>query len=121
ELILYERAGEFSIRVNGLELMSSRAHGSEEQLAALACAGLRAEAHVLVGGLGMGYTLRAALDRLAPAARVVVAEIVPAVVDWNRGALAHLAGRPLDDPRLAVEVRDVGRVLRDTKERWDAI
>jgi len=121
ELVLYERAGEFSIRVNGHELMSSRAHGSEERLAALACAHLREEARVLIGGLGMGFTLRAALDQLSVRARVVVAEIVPAVVTWNRGPLAHLAGRPLDDARVEVEVRDVGRVLRETKERWDAI
>ena len=121
ELILYERAGEFSIRVNGHELMSSRAHGSEEHLAALACAGLGSEARVLIGGLGMGYTLRAALDRLPPGSQVVVAELVPAVVEWNRGPLAHLAGRPLDDPRVSLEVRDVGRVLRESRERWDVI
>ena len=123
ELILYRRGGEFMIRVDGRELMSSRTHGSEDVLAELACAGLKdLEApRVLVGGLGLGFTLRAALDVLPSAARVVVAEIVPAVVEWNRGPVGPLAGRPLEDHRVAVVVKDVGAVLRRTKERFDAI
>ena len=121
ELVLYQRDDEFVIRVNGLELMSSRAHGSEERLAELACGGLRPEARVLIGGLGMGFTLAAALARLPASATVVVAEIVPAVVEWNRGPLAHLAGRPLDDRRATVEVSDVGRLLRGSTRRWDAV
>jgi spermidine synthase len=121
ELVLYERAGEFVIRVNGLELMSSRAHGSEERLAEIVCAGLRPEARVLIGGMGMGFTLKAALARLSKQATVVVAEIVPAVVEWNRGPLGPLAGRPLEDARVAVEVADVLKVMRGTKQRWDAI
>jgi len=120
ELVLYRRGGEFVIRVGGRELMSSRAHGSEEELAALACAELPADARVLVGGLGLGYTLRATLDRLPPGGRAVVAEIVPAVIEWNRGPLAPLAGRPLEDPRVGVEALDVGRVLR-SGPRWDAV
>lgn len=121
ELVLYHRNGEYSIRVGGRELMSSRAHGSEEELARAACAGLGRGARVLIGGLGLGYTLRAALDALPGSTTVVVAEIVPAVVTWNRGPLADLARRPLEDPRVEVEPHDVGAVLRRTGPRWDAI
>ena len=122
-LTLYQRDEEFVIRVNGGDLMSSRAHGSEEELARLGCADAcqRPAPRVLVGGLGMGYTLRAALDILPAQAEIVVAEIVQAVVDWNRGPLAHLAGHPLDDPRVAVEVADVGALLRQPGRRFDAI
>lgn len=122
-LHLYRRGAEYSIRVDRLELMNSRAHASEEALARLACAALgeRAGLRVLVGGLGMGFTLRALLELLGPDARVEVAEVVPAVVDWNRGLLAHLAGRPLDDPRAAVVVDDVGRVLLSRPAAWDAV
>jgi spermidine synthase len=120
ELVLYRRGGEFVIRVGGRELMSSRAHGSEEELAALACRDLPPGARVLVGGLGLGYTLRATLDRLPADGRVAVAEIVPAVIEWNRGPLAALAGRPLDDPRVTVEAADVGQLVR-RGPRWDAI
>jgi spermidine synthase len=123
ELVLYRRDDEFVIRVDGRELMSSRAHGSEEELAGLACAGLgeRDDARVLVGGLGLGYTLRAALDRVGSGATVVVAEIVPQVVEWNLGPLADLARRPLEDPRVEVHVGDVGGLLRATRARFDAI
>jgi spermidine synthase len=124
ELVLYRRGGEHVIRVNGRELMSSRAHGSEEEMARLSLAGLAAaagrEVQVLVGGLGLGYTLRATLDLLPATARVVVAEIVPAVVDWNRGHLAHLAGRPLEDPRVGLNVCDVSAAMR-AGGRFDAI
>jgi spermidine synthase len=123
ELVLYRRACEFVIRVDGHELMSSRAHGSEEAMAVLACERFaQAEApRVLIGGLGLGYTLAATLRLLPATARVVVAELVPAVVEWNRGLLADLAGRPLDDPRVEVKVLDVARVLRATRQRYDAI
>jgi spermidine synthase len=112
-LVLQERAGEFAIRIDGYVLMSSRAHGSEEALAEGACARLagRAAPRVLIGGLGLGFTVRAALDRLPAGASVTVAEVVPAVVDWNRGPLADLAARPLDDPRVTVATADVGAVL----------
>src|SRR5262249_42202833 len=96
ELVLYERDGTSTSRANGLELMSSRAHGSEEHMAELAVAA--GACRVLVGGLGLGYTARAVLDRVGPDAAVIVAEVVPAVVAWNRVHLGHLAGRPLDDP-----------------------
>jgi len=103
--------------------MSSRMHGSEEALAMLACRALRtsAEPSVLIGGLGMGYTLRAALDLLQPDATVVVSELVPAVVEWNRGPLGPLAGHPLKDRRVRVEVDDVAVTLRASRDRFDAV
>ena len=121
--MLRQRGGDFEIRVDGHDLMSNRAHGSEEEMARLACAHLgTADApRVLVGGLGMGYTLRATLDALPAGGHVVVAELVPAVVDWNRGPLAPLAGAPLQDARAEVYVGDVGALLRTTTVRFDAI
>ena len=123
ELVLYHRDGSFQIRVNGLELMTSRAHGSEDALARLACDGLRAAAApmVLVGGLGMGFSLRAALDVLPPAARVEVIEVFPAVVEWCQGPLAHLASRPLDDPRVSVVVANVATVVARSSSSFDAV
>ena len=123
ELVLHHSDGNYIIRVDGKELMSSRAHDSEEVLAHLGCSHLQkgAGARVLIGGLGLGYTLRAALDVLPGDASVVVAEIVPAVVAWNRGPLADLAGRPLEDSRVTVDPRDVGLVLRTTRVRFDVI
>lgn len=123
ELRLYRRGGEFSIKAGHCELMNSRVHGSEDALAALGCGRLsgRARPRVLIGGLGMGYTLAAALAQLGEAAEVVVAELVPAVVAWNRGPLADLAGRPLDDPRVQVREQDVGLVMRAERAGFDAI
>lgn len=107
---------------NGRSLMSSRMHGSEQALATLALAHTPTDAPcVLVGGLGMGFTLRATLDLLSADAAVVVAELLPAVVAWNRGPLGPLAGRPLDDARVAVDVEDVGQVLRSSPGRFDAV
>jgi spermidine synthase len=115
--------GEYVIWVDGRSLMSSRAHGSEESLAEAGCGHLRdhASPRVLVGGLGMGFTLRAALDVLPPRARVVVAELVPEVVEWNRGPLGPLGGHPLRDKRVRVAVEDVGHTLRAQLGRFDAI
>ena len=98
-------------------------HGSEDALATLACRRIasRAAPHVLIGGLGMGFTLRAALDVLPPAATVVVAELVPAVVAWNRGPLGPLAGHPLDDARVRVEETDVAVAVRSNPGRFDAV
>jgi len=111
ELTLSQRGEEFSIRLSGVrgELMNSRVHGSEEALAELGCAALTAanNARVLVGGLGMGFTLAAALRTLPASATVVVAELLPAVVEWNRGALGGCAGHPLQDRRTQVQVGDV--------------
>ncbi len=120
---LTRRDTEYVILVNGKPLMSSRMHGSEEELAALACreARTRKRPRVLVGGLGMGFSLRATLDLLPDDAIVTVSELVPAVVEWNRGPLAPLAGRPLDDPRVQIEIGDVGDVLRKGASRFDAI
>ena len=110
ELVLARRGDEWVVRNDGRVLMSSRQHGSEDALATLALerverpGGART---VLIGGLGLGYTLRATLDRIGPDARAVVAEISPELVAWNRGPVAHLAGRPLDDPRTRLQVGDV--------------
>ena len=103
--------------------MSSRMHGSEEALATLTCRDVRTldQPSVLVGGLGMGFTLRATLDLLPPHASVVVAELVPAVVEWNRGPLGPLAGHPLKDPRVAIEIGDVAVTLRSSPGRFDAV
>jgi spermidine synthase len=109
------------VLVHGKVLMSSQAHRSEEALARLGCEGLGPEAEVLVGGLGFGFTLRAALDTLSSAARVTVAERSAAVVEWNRGILKELAGAPLDDPRVRVDTRDVREVLRGKRGALDAV
>ncbi len=111
---LLRRDDEHVILVDGKTLMSSRAHGSEDALATLACQHARRveQPRVLVGGLGMGFTLRATLDLLPPAAIVTVVELLPAVVEWNRGPLGPLAGHPLDDARVRTEVGDVGSTLR---------
>lgn len=123
EIRLYQRGDEFAIRVENYELMNSRVHGSEEALADLALARLagRTPLRVLIGGLGLGYTAAAALRGVGARGEAVVAELVPAVVAWNRGPLAHLAGRPLDDPRTRIVVDDVARVIRDGRGAFDAI
>jgi len=123
ELLLRERNGSFEIRCDGRELMSTRAHASEENMARLACERLAepSAAHVLVGGLGLGYTLRAALDALPASAAVLVAELMPEVVDWNRGPLASVAGRPLEDRRVEIYLGDVRDVLRTAQACFDAI
>ena len=120
---LYQRAFEFSISVKNEELMNSRMHGSEDALAELACERLAGRQHprVLIGGLGMGFTLRAALDHLGEQSEVVVAELVPAVVQWNRTHLAELAGRPLEDARTTVRESDVGLVIKEKAGAYDAI
>jgi spermidine synthase len=124
ELRLYQRDDEFSIKLSGRgELMSSRVHGSEDVLAEQTCARLveGGEPRLLIGGLGMGFTLAAALRRLGEQGRVEVAELVPAVVAWNRGLLGEVAGHPLRDPRVTVHVGDVARVLRAGQPVYDAI
>ena len=123
DLRLYQRGGEYSIRVDGSELMNSRVHGSEDGMAELVCARIASlpSPRVLIGGLGMGYTLAAALSRLGAESRVVVAELVPAVVAWNRGPLAPLAGHPLDDDRVTVRECDVAQILQTEHRAYDAI
>ncbi len=123
EMTLTRHGSEFVILASGQSLMSSRMHGSEEALATFACGRARTleEPCVLVGGLGMGFTLRATLDLLPPDATVVVSELVPAVVDWNRGPLGPLARHPLKDKRVAIEVNDVAATLRASLGRFDAV
>lgn len=123
-LRLMKRADEYAIRIAGRgELMNSRTHGSEDALGRLACKPYanHAAARVLVGGLGMGFTLATTLESLAPSAVVVVAELVPGVVDWNRRYLGDYAGQPLQDPRVQVEVADVGQLIKKGKGRYHAI
>lgn len=122
-LSLYRQGDGFTIRVHDVELMSSGAHESEDALAELACAklGHAAEPVVLIGGLGMGYTLAAALRGVGPAGKVIVAELIPGVVEWNRGPLSHLAGHPLKDPRVSVRVQDVAMSLQTELAAFDAI
>ncbi|MGE3165147.1 MAG: hypothetical protein AB7O52_09605 [Planctomycetota bacterium] len=134
ELVLSRRSDEFSIRVGTWELMNSRSFDSEKEIAefawqrlsrgALAAgAGVPGAAVpcVLVGGLGMGFTLRAALDHMPTASRVVVAELVPEVVRWNRDHLGHLAGHPLNDPRVEIHLGDVADRLRAHPGGHDAV
>ncbi|ADL55355.1 spermidine synthase [Gallionella capsiferriformans] len=123
-LRLYQRGDEFSIRVDKAgELMNSRAHHSEEVLAEVACRMIanRQKPHLLVGGLGMGFTLAAVLSHTVPEARVTVAELIPAVVRWNREFIGQLAGAPLADARVHVMELDVGQVMRQGKNSFDAI
>ena len=120
---LIRRSDEYLILADGAILMSSRMHGSEEELATLACQRVRTleQPSVLVGGLGMGFTLRATLDVLSPEAIVVVAEFAPAVVEWNRGPLGPLAGHPLKDRRVRVETRDVAAILGSSPGQFDVV
>jgi spermidine synthase len=122
-LTLTRHTSEYVILANGKSLMSSRMHGSEEAMAAFACRRARTlkQPCVLVGGLGMGFTLRATLDLLPPDATVVVAELVPAVVEWNQGPLGPLAAHPLNDTRVVVEMGDVAETLRSSRGRFDVV
>jgi spermidine synthase len=111
---LHEHDGSYSIRVDGAQLMSTRQHASEEKLAELACAharGIRG-ARVLIGGLGFGFTLRAALSAVGPDATVVMAEILAAVIAWNSNPAFHLAAEAMADPRVILLQHDVGEVIR---------
>jgi len=122
-LQLSRRGDDFFIAYNGKELMNSRMHGSEDLLAEFACKSVahRPGVRLLVGGLGLGYTLAAALAIVRPDAVVVVAELVPAVVQWNRGICGHLAGNPLKDPRVHVMEEDVCLVLKNDTSGFDAV
>lgn len=124
ELRLYQRGNEFSIKLVGRgELMNSRVHGSEDALAEHTCARLvdAGKARLLIGGLGMGFTLAAALQHVGDQAQVVVAELVPAVLAWNRGPLGEHAGHPLHDPRVTVREGDVARILKTEQQAYDAV
>ena len=122
-LRLKQRGDEFSIMLGSNELMNSRLSGSEEALAELSCAklGSRARPVVLIGGLGMGFTLRAALAVLPADARIIVAELVPAVVKWARGEMASVFKGALDDPRVEIYNGDVTGLIAASKSAFDAI
>src|SRR5580698_8203185 len=123
ELRLMRRGDEFSMMLGSNELMNSRLSGSEEALATLACKRIDAvkRPHLLIGGLGMGFTLRAALAVLGPEARILVAELVPAVIAWARGPLAEIFAGSLADPRADIRQADVVEVIRTHAAAFDAI
>jgi len=124
ELKLHQHADRFAISIPGRgELMNSRVHGSEIALAELTCKRLAGQdaPRLLIGGLGMGFTLAATLDAVGLHAEVVVAELVPEVVEWNRGPVGAPAGHPLDDPRTEVFVGDVAQLMREAPDSFDAI
>ena len=123
ELKLMQRGTEFSIMAGSTELMNSRLFGSEKALASLVCERLkdRPRAHVLIGGFGMGFTLRAAQEALGPQAQITVAELIPAVIEWARGPMAHISGECLKDLRLTLHQGDVGPLIRGEESAYDAI
>jgi spermidine synthase len=123
ELRLMRRGAEFSIMLGTNELMNSRLSGSEAALATLAAKKLEAikNPHLLIGGLGMGFTLRAALAVLGSDARIVVAELVPAVIAWARGPMAEIFGDSLSDSRVTIDETDVSETIRSRKSKFDAI
>ncbi len=125
ELLLYQRGDEFSIEVAGIsgELMSTAIHGSEDALADLALQRLRtpSEAHVVIGGLGMGFTLAAVLRLVGNKGKVIVAELVPEVIKWNQGPMGERSGNPLSDPRTVVHQGDVLELIRAGNGSYDAI
>ena len=123
-MTLHEHDGVFIIRVDGVELMSTRQHHSEEKLAELACSHLQARtsaAKVLIGGLGLGFTLQAALENLGPNSAVVVVELMPAVIRWNQTPDYKLAADAMADPRVEVVAGDVVDVLKKSRGQFDAI
>jgi spermidine synthase len=123
QLRLMRRGAEFSIRLGHDELMNSYRSGSEKALATIACERIRARERprILIGGLGMGFTLRAALGALGPDARIVVAELVPAVLAWARGSMAAVFGSCLIDPRVSIREADVCQLIRSGRSTYDAI
>lgn len=120
---LVEEGGHYVVYLNGIVLMSNGIHGSEETMADVACARLsgRDDVRVAIGGLGMGFTLRATLDAVGPHAEVTVVEFLPALVEWNRDLLAPLAGHPLDDPRVTLELVDFVEWVKGRPKPFDAI
>ncbi len=127
ELRLYSRGGDFMILLDRAELMSTRMTGSEEALAVMTCERLgkrprqRQGPHLLIGGYGMGFTLRAALAALGDDARITVVELVPEIIDWARGPMATLMAGCLDDPRVTLVQGDVGAVIAGASSAYDAI
>lgn len=123
EMVLYQHDHDFFIKINGRDLMHSRHHESELELARLGCGHLtgRQAPSILIGGLGLGYTLRQTLDMLSPDAQVVVGELLDAVVDWNREFFGELNGHPLEDERVAIEMGDIVKIISRSQSRFDAI
>jgi spermidine synthase len=123
EMVLYQHDSDFAIEINGQDLMNSRHHESELALARLGCAHLegRKAPKILIGGLGMGYTLRQALDMLSSDAQVVVGELLGAVVEWNREFFGELNGRPLGDKRVDLKTGDIVELISGSKSRFDSI
>jgi len=123
ELRLMRRGAEFSIKLGSNELMNSRLSATEQALATIGCEKIRTRARpkILIGGLGMGFTLRAALVVLGEQGQIIVAELVPAVVAWARGPMAELFGASLTDPRLRIRETDVGDLIRAARSEYDAI
>lgn len=123
-LLLFQGKDDFSIKISGgVELMNSRQHGSEDALGSLPCKQLKQpeSAEVLIGGLGMGFTLAAVLAAVGPAARVHIAELIPEVIEWNKGPLGECSAYPLSDNRVQVHLTDVAQLLRDNKNFYDVI
>ena len=123
ELRLFRRGDDFMIVLDRNELMSSRMSGSEEALASMTCDRLPSGTapHMLVGGYGMGFTLRAALAILAPSARITVAELVPEIIEWARGPMSQLAAGCLNDPRVELVIGNVADLIGAGRGRYDAI
>jgi spermidine synthase len=123
DLRLMQRGAEFSIMAGPIPLMNSRMSSSEVALAELACDHLRGRRNcrVLIGGYGMGFTLRAALAGLGGDAQIIVAEVVPAILEWARGPMAELTGDSLKDPRVSIQEADVGEVIASKRANFDAI
>jgi spermidine synthase len=123
ELRLMQRGSEFAIKLGQTELMNSRLSGSEKSLATIVCEKIRNRKApaILIGGLGMGFTLRAALASLGPEARITVAELVPAVLAWAHGPMAEIFGESLTDPRVCLRQADVGELIRSRGAIFDAI
>jgi spermidine synthase len=123
EMVLYQQGNDFSIKINGQDLMHSRQHESELDLARLGCAHLvdQDAPVILIGGLGMGYTLRQALEMLGPSARVAVSELMDAVAEWNREFLGELNGHPLKDERVEIIMGDIVDLITSSSGRFDAI
>ncbi|MGM0542191.1 MAG: hypothetical protein ACQEQR_07125 [Pseudomonadota bacterium] len=125
ELVLLQREDEFTIKLSGSRgvLMNSRVYNSEQELAKLGCAHIKNKesADVLVGGLGMGYTLATALECVTNSSRVTVAELIPEVVEWNRGPLGECSGKPLEDERSHIRLGDIAELIKQQKSDFDAI
>ena len=123
KMVLYQHDQDFAITINGRQLMTSRQHESELALARLGCAHLseRDAPRVLIGGLGMGYTLRQTLDMLGEDAKVTMSELLPDVVAWNREYFRELNGQPLEDKRTDIEIGDIFALLSSSAESFDAI